>query len=119
MADLLEDIRRTRTVADPRENRQRLYRGSRFATRHRVAMAAAAAVLITSAVVAPMVVSRRIRAAEEQHRARQVENMLGHLFELPNPRRMPRAPSAGDLVDHATNLVRRELDGSPPASRAC
>jgi tetratricopeptide (TPR) repeat protein len=78
-----------------------------------VALASAAAVLVTAAVVAPMLMGQRLRAAQEHQRAQQVEDVLAKLFLIPGPQRMPRAPSVGELADHATRLVRRELDGQP------
>jgi serine/threonine-protein kinase len=118
VAELVEDLHRFARGLPIRARGDGLaYRAGRFVSRHRVGLAATAAVLVTIALVLPMAMNQRLRAARERQHAQQVENMLAQLFTFPSPRRQPRAPSAGDMADHATRLVRREL-GTQPVSQA-
>lgn len=114
VADFLDDIRRYANGEPVQARAGRLpYRARKFVLRHRLAVASAGAILATVIVVAPIATSDRIRAAREQQRARQVEDVLGHLFRMPGAPSLARAPSASDLVEHATLLVRRDLVGQP------
>ncbi len=117
-AGLAEDLRRHRLGLPVGARADSVaYRAGRFVRRHRIGLAAAAAVLLTIGIAAPIVTYERMRAAEEHRRARQVEDVLGHLFSVPSARQLSRAPSAEGLVEHAARLVRRDL-GAQPASRA-
>lgn len=118
VGDLIEDLQRLSHGLPLRAHGDGIaYRARKFATRHRAALAAAAAALATVSLVLPVLVGQRLQAAREQQRARQIEDMLARVFTLPNPRFLARPPSAADFVDEASRLVRSDL-GEQPASQA-
>ncbi len=114
VAELWEDLHRHRSGRPVRARPDSLgYRASRFAKRHYRGLAAAVAVLVIAAAGFHSWSQERLRVARETERALQIENVLGELFSLPNPRRGDRPPEARDVVDHANRLVIRELGDSP------
>jgi eukaryotic-like serine/threonine-protein kinase len=114
VADLRDDVRRYARGLPVRARGDRLpYRARKFAGRHRVALGFAAALLLTILIVTPMVAAQRMRATQEQQRARQMEEVLERLFALPNPHFPPGPSSTAEFVEHATVIVRSELRGQP------
>src|SRR4030095_7763389 len=118
VADLRDDVRRyTRGLPIRARGDGLPYRARKFAGRHRIGLAFVTAGLLAAVIVVPMIAAQRMRATEEQQRARQMEEVLERVFALPNPHLRPGPSSTSEFVEHATAIVRSELR-SQPASEA-
>ena len=96
------------------------YRASKFIRRHRVGVAAAAAILATltasavfSAQQARQATAARARAEQELERAEQVSALLDSFFELSDPSVGGSAGSSGALLAQRAANIRRELADQP------
>ncbi len=118
VAELRDDLDRHRRGLPVRARPDSVgYRLRRFAGRHRgaVAWAALCLALVAWAVIGSA--RHRLRMVREAERVRQVEEVIGSLFEYPRVTEDGRPPQISDFVDHAAELIRSDLRDQP-ASQA-
>ncbi len=118
VAELWEDVERHVKGLPVRARPDSLgYRLRRFAGRHAQALAWATlcSILVAWAVIGSA--RDRIRVLREAERARQVEAVIGSLFEVPRVTDSGEAPQMSDFVDQAADLIREHLR-EQPASQA-
>ncbi len=118
VAELYDDLDRHRRGLPVQARPDSLsYRLQRFVGRHR--QAAAWAALCLALVVWAVVGSARarLRSVREAERVRQVEAVIGSLFEFPRVTGAGGPPRMSDFVDHAAELIRTDLRDQP-ASQA-
>jgi serine/threonine-protein kinase len=114
VGELLEDVQRYLKGLPVRAQVDSVrYRTRKFVTRHRSALTWSAAALVLAGVGLPTLAGQRLRTAREAARAGQIEQLLADVFSLPNPRVVAQPPTAVHYADHATRLVRSELEGQP------
>ena len=89
------------------------YRTGKLVARHRVGLAAGLAIVAAVAWALATVARQQLEAAREADRAAHMEEVLGNLLSLPNPRAANRPPEARDYADHASRLLLRELAAQP------
>ena len=114
VADLREDVRRYARGLPIRARGDALpYRVRKFVGRHRIGLGFVAALLLALVIVAPMIAAQRMRTVREQQRARQMEDVLERVFALPNTQMRAGSAATAEFVQHATAVVRSELQGQP------
>lgn len=114
VGELVEDLERHRAGLPVRARPATLgYRARKFVTRHRVGLAASLAVSAAVGWATVTAAVHQLRAAREADRAAQVEQILGSVLSLPNPRAAAQPPEARDFADHATLLILDELEAQP------
>jgi serine/threonine-protein kinase len=99
------------------------YRARKLVQRHRTGFAAAAAVIVSVALLIAFYTVRLARerdhARREAETARQVSAFLASLFELSDPERAKGAKlTARDLLDRGARSIDRDLAGQPEVAAA-
>jgi serine/threonine-protein kinase len=121
---LLEDIRRNLAglpvLARPDTIRYRL---SKFAGRHRIGLAMAAATIVLIASLAGFYTFRlskeRDRAQQEASKAEQIASFLQGLFEVSDPSQSKgESVTARELLDQGAARIELELSGQPSVRAA-
>ncbi|MEM9597659.1 MAG: serine/threonine-protein kinase, partial [Acidobacteriota bacterium] len=119
---LADDIRRVFARQPVRARRGTLvYRSAKFLRRHRLGLAATAAVfgvLVISILVLldqrRAVMDERNRAVRERNRSETVTHWMVELFELPDPgRSLGRRVTALELLDKSSLSIREDLAAEP------